>query len=206
MTALVQTDWTNEFTSATPVDGTLLKTTAGMMWGTKVATRHGWRAVETLQPGDMVLTFDNGLQPVAHVGQHDLMAAHRPRSIEDWPLAVPTGALGNLAPLILTPGQVVLIESDLAERMFADPFVAIPASCFDGINGISRVRPADQFNVCTLHFEEDQVVFGAGGVMFVCEGDGDLLTSSGQEAYPVLTGELAAEVLSEGVLPAGAEF
>lgn len=204
MTAMIHRIGENPFQTAQPVDATLRKSSAGMVSGTKVATRNGWRPVERLAPGDLVLTFDNGLQPLVHVGRYSLMANPLVHSVEDWPLFVPEGALGNLAPLILTPGQVILIESDLADRMFADPFVAVPALCLDGIAGIERVRPDDRIAVTSLHFEEDQAVFGAGGAMFVCEGNGNLLSAGVAEAYPVIDGDLAREILSEGLMPAGA--
>ncbi|MGC9420245.1 MAG: Hint domain-containing protein, partial [Rhodovulum sp.] len=40
---------------------------SGFAAGTEIATTLGWRTVETLQPGDRVLTFDHGSQPVRAV-------------------------------------------------------------------------------------------------------------------------------------------
>ena len=48
-------------------DGGLTAATHGLMAGTRVASNLGWRAVEALAPGDLVLTFDNGMQPIAEV-------------------------------------------------------------------------------------------------------------------------------------------
>lgn len=51
-------------------DGSLLGghvQTNGFAAGTQVATNLGWRDVKTLQKGDMVLTFDDGLQKITHI-------------------------------------------------------------------------------------------------------------------------------------------
>ena len=45
------------------VSGEAYRTT-GLVAGTRIATAMGWRAVEAIAVGDLVLTFDNGLQPV----------------------------------------------------------------------------------------------------------------------------------------------
>ena len=68
--------------------------TGGLVKGTRVATELGWRPVDAVAAGDLVLTFDRGMQPVVAVRRRflaDLGAA-------SWPLSVPAGALGNCAP------------------------------------------------------------------------------------------------------------
>lgn len=187
-----------------PIDAHLTEMTGGILPDTKVASGNGWRPVQGLAPGDFVLTFDNGMQPVVDMRHHLVEADPAPRDIAAWPLWVAPGAVGNTAPLILLPGQVILVESDLAEGLFGDPFAAIEARALDGMEGVTRLRPREAFVAVTLHFETDQVVFGAGGVMVVCAGRGDLLADHGAEAvYPVLGRDAARRVLVEGVAPAG---
>lgn len=41
--------------------------TRDLLSGTRVATVMGWRAVEALAAGDVVLTFDSGLQKLTEV-------------------------------------------------------------------------------------------------------------------------------------------
>ena len=45
---------------------------SGVVSGTKVATEFGWRDVASLQAGDLVLTFDAGLQPITSVSRTPL--------------------------------------------------------------------------------------------------------------------------------------
>jgi len=205
MNATAHVDWEAGTAMSAPIDAHLNEATGGLLPDTKVASGQGWRPVRTLMPGDMVLTFDNGMQPLVDVCHHLVEAGSGPRSVETWPLHVASGILGNKAPLTLLPGQVILVESDLAEDLYGDPFVAIEARELNGMEGVTRIRPRERFMAVTLHFATDQAVFGAGGMMIVCAGTGDLLNDRGGEAvYPVLPGDVAQRVLAEGVMPAGA--
>ena len=205
MNATAHLDWEAGMAMSAPIGAHLSEATGGLLPETKVASGQGWRPVQTLMPGDLVLTFDNGMQPLVDVRHHLVEAGTAPRAVETWPLLVAPGILGNKAPLTLLPGQVILVESDLAEDLYGDPFVAIEARELDGMDGITRIRPLERFMAVTLHFETDQAVFGAGGVMIVCSGTGNLLHDQGGEAiYPVLPGDAAQLVLAEGVMPAGA--
>lgn len=205
MNATAHFNWGSETAMSAPIDAHLNEATGGLLPETKVASGQGWRPVQTLMPGDLVLTFDNGMQPLVDVCHHLVEAGSAPRSVETWPLLVAPGILGNKAALTLLPGQVILVESDLAEDLYGDPFVAIEARELDGMDGVTRIRPSERFMAMTLHFETDQAVFGAGGMMIVCSGTGNLLDDQGGAAlYPVLTSEVAQLILSEGVMPAGA--
>ena len=172
--------------------------TAGIVEGTKIATSMGWRAVEAIAEGDLVLTFDNGMRPVTGV-QRLFYPDHGPRH---WPLAVPAGALGNTAPLMLTPGQAVMLESDLAEGLTGDPFVVIEAAALDGHAGITRCRPARMAMVVVLQFEEEEVVFSQPGALLHCPAGGDFIANLFADApaaapYDVLTGHTARAFLAD---------
>ena len=115
---------------------------SGLITGTVVATAAGWRPVEAIVRGDLVLTFDRGMQPVRAVirGIHWDRDGDCPRSL--WPLGVPAGALGNQQAMTLLPEQCVMVESDTAEVMFGDPFALSNAGDLVGLRGIERVEPA----------------------------------------------------------------
>ncbi|KMW59764.1 hypothetical protein AIOL_004747 [Candidatus Rhodobacter oscarellae] len=140
----------------------------GMVAGTRVATAIGWRPVEAITAGDLVLTFDRGLQPVKSVTRGLLWAADEvcPKAL--WPLQVPKGALGNDEELIALPEQPLLIESDTADLLFDDPFALVNAADLEGLRGISRVPPIGNVEVMVLQFERDEVVFGAEGALAYC--------------------------------------
>lgn len=157
---------------------------SGLAAGTRVATTIGWRNVEGVISGDKVLTFDAGLQTVGKVTRGVLWSDPGACPAHLWPLMVPAGALGNQGPMTLLPEQSVMVESDTAEELFGDPFALMPASVLDGVRGIERVRPSTQISVTTLHFAEDQVVFGNIGALFFCPaaGDGDVISDFGAGA------------------------
>lgn len=165
---------------------------SGLVSGTRVATRLGWRPVENITVGDQVLTFDDGMQEVTRISRGYLWMAHSPVPQTLWPLRVPAGALGNQHEMLLLPEQSVVVESDTAEKLFGDPFTLIPAAALEGYEGITRVAPTGPIEVITLHFDKDQVVFGNIGALFHCPADAVSITEAADPLYTVLDQEMAA--------------
>jgi hypothetical protein len=139
----------------------------GIVAATPIATPLGWRAASSLVPGSEVLTFDNGPQPVtsAHV------VALGTGSLSHWPLLVPAWALDNRDELILLSEQRVLIEADIAETLYGDPFALIPSQAMEGWRGIARMRPPEGAAAVLLEFATPQVVYASRGVLMSCPGD-----------------------------------
>ena len=140
----------------------------GICAGTLVATERGWQPVEAIRVGDMVLTFDHGSAQVLEVTRGALWSGWGacPRAL--WPVAVPVGVLGNKRTMLVPPEQLVMIESDVAEDLFGDPFSLVPAAALEGYRGITRVAPHGMIEVVTLRFAEDQVVYANGSGMLHC--------------------------------------
>ncbi|WP_095590523.1 Hint domain-containing protein [Actibacterium ureilyticum] len=140
----------------------------GLVAGTCVGTPMGWRPVQSLKAGDLVLTFDNGMQPVAQVSSGRLWtsADHCPQEL--WPLHVPVGALDNVTPLTLLSNACVMLESDLAEELYDDPFAMIPARALNGTRQIRAQAPTEPLEIVTLHFAVDQVLFVNGSALVFC--------------------------------------
>lgn len=173
-------------TRANAADAHHCDVTSGLLAGTKVAIQSGWRVVEAVTAGDQVLTFDGGLQVVTAVTRHVVQTLGGRADYTDWPLAVPAGALGNRADMVLLPQQAVLVESDTAEAVFGDPFAMIPAAALDGFRGIYRRAPAEQIEVVTLQFAQDEVVFANIGALFFCPAATDLLAAPTDDSYHLL--------------------
>jgi hypothetical protein len=190
---------------------------SGVIAGTRIATSIGWRMVEMIAPGDRVLTFDNGMQEVTHVVHSLLWSSDAPCPRALWPLHVPAGVLGNAQAIVMLPEQSVVVESDVGEEIYGDPFTLIPAAALEGFRGIERRAPEVPTLVITLHFAEDEVVFASGGALFFCPSDAvaslsDLL-SDGTGRYSALSEEDARFLLDcvdlherrNGLWPFGAE-
>ncbi len=167
--------------------------TTGMVAGTKVATRAGWAAVETIHEGQQVLTFDGGFQTVIAVTRHRLMADEG--DMGAWPLSVPAGALGNRTDMTLLPHQSVMIESDRAEDLTGDPFALIPATALVGFRGISHSRPEAWVEVIQLHFAQDEIVFANIGALFLCRAQADFFSDVIRTPYTVLDLDTAEDLV-----------
>lgn len=171
----------------------------GLVSGTRIATGFGWRPVEAIAEGDLVMTFDHGLRPVTEVRRARLWfgPARSPRA--QLPLAVPVGALGNSAALLLLPEQNVLVESDLAEEMFDDPFALIPAAALDGFRGIGREKPEGELEVVVLKFDTDEVIYANGTGLVHCsalDGTGFAQMLEDTAPYAVLPMAAACAVVA----------
>lgn len=106
--------------------------------GTRIDTPSGPRPVQSLAPGDLVRTLDNGPQPVLWCGSRQVRPAPGKEAIR-----IAQGALGNgcpARPLIVSPQHRVLLHSAAAGRMAGSPEVLIPAVKLLGAPGITRAR------------------------------------------------------------------
>lgn len=172
----------------------------GIVAGTRLATSMGWRPVEAITSGDMVMTFDHGLRPVVSVKRTQLWLGQGQCPDHLQPLAVPAEALGNKCPMLLLPEQTVLVESDMAEAMFGDPFALIPAAALEGYRGIDRIPPHQRVEVVVLEFEEDEVVYANGcGMMHCASVDAtglDALFEDERPAYEALSLDMARSIVA----------
>jgi hypothetical protein len=163
----------------------------GLLPGTLIATDSGWKPVEGILPGDMVLTFDNGMQRVANVHQIVLPAASLPAH-KAFTMVIPVGALGNRRELRLLPCQEVIVESDMAEMDFGEPFVMIQALMLEGYCGIHRAPIEGDLRIHMLTFASEQVIHIAGAALVTARADSDFSPLSaaalaGLTSYPRLT-------------------
>lgn len=124
--------------------------------GTLIATPEGERAVESLEPGDLVLTHDNGPQPVRWIGRREV-AAEGPLA----PIRIAANSFGKHRDLLVSPQHRVLIRDAVAELLFGETEVLVSAK--DLIND-RNVRPVAGGTVEYVHilFDEHQVVFSEG--------------------------------------------
>lgn len=124
--------------------------------GTLIETAAGPRPVETLSPGDLVLTADNGLQPVRWIGQRPVPGHGRLA-----PILIKAGALGNGRDLLVSPQHRMLIEDWRAEVWFATSQVLVAALHL--VNGTTiRAAPCDRITYVHLAFDRHEIVFAEG--------------------------------------------
>lgn len=139
--------------------------------------------MEAVQEGDRVLTFDDGLQIVRHVERRFLAVG---LDGADALVHLPADALGNREAISVLADQPVLVESDLGESMFGDPFTLVPAHALIGFGNIRAHNGLDLMEVVTLCFDTPQIVFGNVGALFYCPAHEDtgLLASTEESCAP----------------------
>jgi hypothetical protein len=140
----------------------------GLMAGTLVATDFGWRKIEDIAVGDLVLTFDNGLQKVMDICTSPLICSTSHSAEHFWPLSVPKGALGNRMAMELLADQDVLIESELADDLLGETHVLIQAQALVGYKGIKRTAPVRETKVVSIGFAHDEIVHANGSALLHC--------------------------------------
>ncbi len=124
--------------------------------GTRIATTRGQVPVENLRPGDMVLTHDNGPQPLRWTGRRRVEAKGA-----FAPIRIAADTFGKHRELLVSPQHRILIRDALAELLFGEADVLIAAR--DLVNDHS-VRPVEGGTVDYVHilFDAHQVVFSEG--------------------------------------------
>ena len=124
--------------------------------GTLIQTPEGERRVETLRPGDLVLTKDEGPQPLRWIGQRQVEAVGALAPIE-----IKAGTFGDHRRLLVSPQHRLLVRDSLAELLFGESEVLISAK--DLVNGRSvRVREGGTVDYVHLLFDRHQIVSSEG--------------------------------------------
>lgn len=124
--------------------------------GTMILTPEGERPVEALQPGDLVITKDDGPQPVRWIGQRRVPALGNLAPIE-----IRAGTFGPHRRLLVSPQHRVLVRDCLAELLFGEAEVLVAAQ--DLVNGRTvRRREGGEVDYVHILFDRHQLVSSAG--------------------------------------------
>jgi len=125
--------------------------------GTLIETDQGLRAIETLKPGDLVMTRDNGFQPLLWMSSRTV-----PGRGQFAPVVFAPGAIGNPEELTVSPQHRMLIIGWQAELFFGVDEVLVPAKHL--VNG-NTIRQVETSEVTYIHLLlADHEIVMAGGV------------------------------------------
>lgn len=155
--------------------------TEGLFAATPIATPDGWVRADQLRPGDRVLSFDAGEQTICAIQRHRI-PADSPAA--DWPIHLPAGVFGRHGAVLLPPDQTVLIEADLAEELYEEAFVTVPALALDGWRGCTRVPPPAE-EVVTITLEMAQLLYAGNDLLVGVAGQPTISTLIFAEAQSV---------------------
>lgn len=125
--------------------------------GTMIATPSGEVPIENLRAGDLVVTADNGPQPL-------VMSAYRNLSTQDLvanprlkPVLLQPGALGYDRPLIVSPQHAMLVEIN------RDQVLARATDLADHGGGfVRRMQGCRGVTYLHLVFDAHQIIFANG--------------------------------------------
>ena len=81
----------------------------------RIATPRGEKPIETLQPGDRVITRDNGLQQIRWVGRRRLSGPELQRAPHLWPVLIRAASLGYGLPerdMLVSPQHRLLLSGE----------------------------------------------------------------------------------------------
>lgn len=126
--------------------------------GARISTAMGQIPVGDLWEGDRIDTMDDGAQPIRWIGR---------RIVPGYGLNAPVhfapGAIGNFRPLCLSQQHRVLIQSPMAELLFGQSEVLVPAKAL--INGVDVcLRPCARIEWVHLLLQRHQVLLAEGAL------------------------------------------
>lgn len=133
--------------------------------GTLIETDRGLVAVEDLRVGDMVVTRDNGLQPIRWIGSLVLTSAALATRANLRPIRIRAGALGANSPsadLIVSPQHRVLVRSKVAVKMFGADEILVAAKQLLNLDGIDIAEDLAEVEYYHFMFDDHQVVLSNG--------------------------------------------
>jgi len=132
--------------------------------GTLVLTSKGERPVETLHPGDKVVTRDNGVQEIRWIGAKVLNGRVLLENPHLRPVLIRRGALGRGLPerdMMVSPNHRMLVANDKTTLLFEEREVLVAAKHLVDGKGIQQV---DSIGLSYVHmmFDNHEVVLGDG--------------------------------------------
>ncbi|MEM1298158.1 MAG: Hint domain-containing protein [Pseudomonadota bacterium] len=128
--------------------------------GTLIRTPEGDRPVESLAPGDLVITADHGAQPLRWIGRREEHFATR--EDKHRPILIAAGALGQGLPrrdLIVSPQHRMVVGWPGVRDTHATPEVLALAKGLTDLPGVRVMRGRKSVTYFALLFDRHEVIF-----------------------------------------------
>ena len=132
--------------------------------GTLIATTAGPLPVETLAPGDLVLTLDRGPVPLRWIGSKAVDAGMQRTRDHVAPVVFAPGSLGSGLPeaaLRVSQQHRILLRSPVVQRMFGVPEVLVAAKDMLGLSGVA-LSPGADLRYYHLAFDRHEILCANG--------------------------------------------
>ncbi len=158
--------------------------------GTLIRTAGGNRPVEDIRPGDLVMTRDNGMQPVRWTGARRVTASEIAASPALAPVRIAAGALGQGLPaqdLLVSQQHRVLVRSAIAARMFGAQELLVAAKHLTEVEGIDILTDAPGVTYVHLMFDAHEILVSNGAETESLYPGPQALLALGDAAHEILT-------------------
>lgn len=159
--------------------------------GTLIETVNGNTSIETLKAGDLVMTMDNGLQPIRWIGSTKVNAEQMASNPRLRPICISAGAISPGLPtrdLYVSRQHRMLIDSSIAKSRFNDEAVLVSTIKLTALSGIYIDDVQNETEFFHILFDEHQVIYSNG-----TPSESLLL---GQEAHKSLPEDAVEEIRS----------
>lgn len=124
--------------------------------GTLIETPTGEVPVEALMPGDLVLTRDDGPQPLRWIGARTVAAQG-----DFAPILIHAGSYGSHRDLMVSPQHRILLRDAYAELLFGEGEVLVAAKDLVNDRSVQR-HPGGDVTYVHLLFDRHQVIYSEG--------------------------------------------
>ena len=133
--------------------------------GTRIATPDGQKPVCELCEDDLVLTKDDGPQPVRWMGSRRMSGARLYAMPELRPIRIRSGAISEEVPdgdLVVSPLHRMVLKGEMARELFNTDEMLVSAK--DMVNDRTILRDYDMREVTYIHLllDRHQIVFANG--------------------------------------------
>ena len=133
--------------------------------GTRIATPAGQVAVRDLVEGDMVLTKDDGPQPIRWIGRRRMSGARLYTMPNLRPVRIRAGAIGMDVPdgdLLVSPQHRMLVKGPKAQALFGEPEVLVAAADLLNDHSVLVDRRLREVTYVHLLLDRHSILFANG--------------------------------------------
>lgn len=141
----------------------------GIIEGTAVSLRGGWRPVESLNVSDHLRVFSGGYRQIARLESEDIWLDPFDCPAVVRPLLVPQGALGNENSLRLQQDMRVIFPGKTVKGASETARVSLRAGDLLGFRNIALEKiPPKKVKIFRVFFDSVEAISVAGGIWLLC--------------------------------------